>query len=214
MSVLSKMTKYCCTACKNKIGIETLGAIFSSELKGFVFNPAEIAAHKRQAAIVLTEVTNSVIMHEESIRKVNREVDSMIELFRMQLLSPNDFKDRYAPLSEQLEQLKAELPKLQARRDVLTISMTSQEDVMEESKDLAMRFDDMEEKQKRSIVETIVNRIEVGKDEVEITFLFNPNPKPLEDSASPTRSGLSPSPQSPLGTDRIRATNPSLFDGL
>ena len=47
MDVLSGTAKYGCTACKNKIGTDTLKAIFAAELQGFVFSSEEIRQHEK-----------------------------------------------------------------------------------------------------------------------------------------------------------------------
>jgi site-specific DNA recombinase len=193
MSVLSGTKKYCCTNCKNKIPIDTLNGIFISELKGYVFNPAEIEAHKRDAIEKLASFMAQIEGNREAVKKADKEIDKLIALHGEKLLDQVGFKKRYEPLREQIIALDEELPKLQAKHDVLAIALTSEEEVMyQASQGLAERFETMEHKEQRGIVETIVNKITVGSDEVEITFLFEPNSMP--------------SPHTPLGTDNKRAT--------
>lgn len=80
-------------------------------------------------------------------------------------------------LSERRAQIEDELPRLEAERDVLRIGMLSRDEVLDEAKDLAGKWPDLPWERRRQIVETITDRIVIGKEGVEITLLQMPSGK-------------------------------------
>lgn len=175
MVVPTGVKKYCCLVCKNKIGHDTLTAIFASELKGFVFDKQEVAAHRKDGQKELDRITLDISRREQRITKANQDMDMLIDLVRAGVLTMESFKERNQPNEQEIAELRKELPQLMGKRDAMQIALNSQEEVMQESQDLANRFTDMPLSEQRAIVETIVQNIKVAKDEVEISFLFNPN---------------------------------------
>jgi hypothetical protein len=80
----------------------------------------------------------------------------------------------HRPIAEQRAQVENELPRLEAERDVLRIGMLSREEVLDEAKDLAARWAELSWEHRRQIVETITDRIVIGKEGVEISLLQVP----------------------------------------
>jgi site-specific DNA recombinase len=216
MIVPSNVKKYCCMTCKNKIGHDTLKAIFASELKGFVFDEAEVTKHRKDGQKELDRLTLDISRREQQIAKANQDMDVLIEMVRVGVLSMEGFKTRNQPNEEEIAALKKELPQLMGQRDAMRVALTSQEEVMHVSRDLANRFEEMPQTEQRAIVETIVQTIKVAKDEVEISFLFNPSATrspevTVYDRPSPkgVRGGSKRlSSQTLLGTDSGLATLP------
>ncbi|HZF16983.1 MAG TPA: hypothetical protein VE046_13665, partial [Steroidobacteraceae bacterium] len=97
-------------------------------------------------------------------------------------------------------------PKTQAELDVLRISLLSQEEVMAKDRDLFARWPSLPPEEKRTIVETITEKIIVGSGDVSISLLYDPP----TDSSPPDSSGGGPS-SPPLGSTGILATQPQGF---
>ncbi|MEJ0066714.1 MAG: hypothetical protein WDM85_15915 [Caulobacteraceae bacterium] len=86
-------------------------------------------------------------------------------------LSKEDFARRHKPLSARRTQLEEELPRVQAELDVLRIGSLSREETLSEAQGLAERWSELAHEEKRQIIESITERIVIGKEEVEIHLL-------------------------------------------
>ncbi len=197
MYVLSGTAKYCCTACKNKIGTDTLEDIFAAELQGFVFSSEEIRQHEKAGEQELEALTQQIETHADLHKKVEGKLSALLELYEAKAIDTRGFKTRYEPLGAQLELLSKELPRLEGRRDALVQSLRSHAAVIAEAEGLSDRWSSLAHEEKRAIVETILERITVGKSDVEIIFALSPG-----GSLPPTTS---------LGTDNKKATPPQGF---
>jgi hypothetical protein len=74
MYVRTKSPKYVCRACKNKIPIVDLEAIFRDELKGFFANRDRIAEHLRNARDNRSEKETLLAAHEKSIQGIREDM--------------------------------------------------------------------------------------------------------------------------------------------
>jgi SMC interacting uncharacterized protein involved in chromosome segregation len=200
-----------------RVNNDTLKSIFASELKGFVFDETEVAAHRQDGQKELDQLTRDISPREQRIAKANQDMDVLIEMVRVGVLTMESFKERNQPNEEEIAMLRKELPQIMGQRDAMQVALTSQEEVMYESKDLANRFEQMPQSEQRVIVETIVERITATQDEVEISFLFNPSvtrtPEvTVYDRPSPSKGAGGESKivasQTLLGTDNKLATLP------
>jgi 5S rRNA maturation endonuclease (ribonuclease M5) len=81
----------------------------------------------------------------------------------------------YRPLEERQKQLEEEIPRLQADIDVLKINQVSSEAIMAEAKDLYGRWPQLSREEKQRIVESITEKIVIGKGEVSISLCYLPS---------------------------------------
>jgi len=168
MYVWTNSPKYVCTACRNKIPINDLEAVYREQLRHFLLSPSEIESHWKAADAEIIECERLVVSTRAELRK------RLYQLYLADGLSKEDFGRRHRPLSERRIQLEDELPRLQARLDVLRIGTLSQAEAVEEARDLSARWDNLPLEDKRQIVEAITDRIIVGRDDVEIRLLHLP----------------------------------------
>jgi len=162
-------------ACKNKIPIVDLDGIFFDELKDFFIAPGKIAAHLENSAQTLVDKEKLLSSQEREIQKVQEEMTRTHRLYLDEQLTSQGFGKLYKPLENQLEQLQAELPKIQAQIDLLKINNLSADEVVYEANILHSRWPKLPVEDKRKIVESLVDRITIGKDDIEITFAFLPS---------------------------------------
>ena len=186
MYVPSNSPKYTCRDCRNKIPVDDLEQIFKEELRAFVFSPAEISHHVEVGNERLKSLEELLFSLEAEHKKVNSEADKLVELYQANVLDKKGFGMRYEKLKLRLEQSDAEIPVVQAKRDVLRISLLSQEEVLVSTKDLIDRWDGLPESEKRHVIETIVERVTIGKGEVEFEFLYNPGSGSVPSNTPPS----------------------------
>lgn len=175
MYVRAKSPKYFCRKCCNKIGLQDLEEIVHSQLKGFFAKPDRIAKHLKEANQNLVEKERLLAAHEKEIQKVREEMANTHKLYLAGGITVQGFKEFYMPAEQRLNQLNAELPKLQAEVDFMKVNQLSADDVLHEANTLYTRWPKIPLDEKRKIAEALIEKIVIGKGEIDITFSYLPS---------------------------------------
>ncbi len=174
MYVHSNSPKYICNKCRNKIPIEDLDGVFHDQLKSFFFSSDELQEHLTKAHDGIREKDDLIQVLEKEHRKVTTEMDEVYQLYLGKHLNRDGFGKRYQPLEQRRAQIDEQIPALQAEVDLMKISYLSSEEIVSEARDLYTRWLSLSFAERRSIVETIVERIEIEKDSVSIHLHYIP----------------------------------------
>ena len=175
MYVKANSPKYVCQKCLNKIPVVDLEAIFHDELKAYFAAPESIAKHLAEANKNLTEKQNLLRKHRNDIQKLREEMTRTHRLYLDGQVTSQGFGQFYKPAEERLNQLLAELPKLEAEIDHMQVNNLSAEEVIAEAEALYANWPRLPVENKRRIVESIVEKITIGKDEIDITLSYLPS---------------------------------------
>jgi site-specific DNA recombinase len=171
--------KYICRKCWNKIPIVDLEAIVHEELKAFFSAPEQVAANLQKAHQNLADKENLLQTHRTEIQKVRDEMTRTHRLYLDGQITSQGFGQFYKPAEERLNQLLAELPKLEAEVAHLKVTDVSVEEVTSEAKKLYTQWPKLPLETKRGILESIVEKITVGKDEIDLTLSYLPSSEEL-----------------------------------
>jgi site-specific DNA recombinase len=188
MYVSANSPKYFCRKCCNKIPIVDLENIVKGELKAFFNQPTRIAEHLQEADRNLSEKSALLEAHRKEIQKVRDEMARTHKLYLAEQITAQGFGAFYKPAEERLNQLLAELPKLEAEVDFLQVNKLSSDDVIHESNTLHERWPSMAQPDKRKIVEALIEKVVIGNGEIDITFSHLPSSE--EQCKSQQRLGL------------------------
>ena len=97
--------------------------------------------------------------HQESIRKIREEMQRTHRLYVEGNITSQGFGDFYKPAEERLNQLAAELPKVQAEVDLLRVNEISTEDVVKEANSLYDRWPSLPLDDRRKIAEAFTTKM-------------------------------------------------------
>jgi site-specific DNA recombinase len=192
MYVPSNSPKYVCKACRNKIAIVDLEGIFTDEIRDYSFSTERIKAYLDQADGALIEKQRLLEHQKAEAQKARTEIDRVYRLYQEGQLDPTGFGKFYKPLEERRTQLEADIPRLEAEIDTGKVETLSAEEVALQAQQLHQLWPAMEPDEKRKIVETITERIVVGKDDINITLCYLP---PCKDMAKRWRKGWDSNPR-------------------
>lgn len=179
MYVRANSPKYICRKCCNKIPIVDLENIVKGELKLFFGHRDRVSQHLENAARNLTEKTAALEIHRNEIQKVRDEMTRTHRLYLDGQITAQGFGDFYKPAEERLNQLRAELPKLEAEVDLLKVNKLSTDDVVHESDTLHQRWPKMPLDDKRKVVEALIEKLVIGDGEIDITYSCLPTSEEL-----------------------------------
>jgi site-specific DNA recombinase len=167
--------KYLCRACNNKIAIVDLENVFHQKLKGFFADPEQLTAHLRQSEETLKQKEALIVVHQQTIEKIRAEMKRTFQLYQDGHITPQGFGEFYKPAEEQLNQLVAELPRLQGETDAMRVNHISKEDVLTEADTLYHRWPGLPIDDRRKIAETLCEKITIGEGKIRITFTSSPS---------------------------------------
>ena len=179
MYVFSRSPKYVCPKCRNKITIEDIEGVFHDELHDFFVSQEKIKAHLESANQNLADKKNRLEAHNRQIEKVHAEMRKTYQLYQADHITPEGFGKVYRPLEDQDRALTAELPKLQAEVDAIEMRQISAEEVFAEATALHRKWPHFGQEEKRRIIESIVEKITLSGDTIDITWSYLPSSEEL-----------------------------------
>lgn len=179
MYVPSNSPKYICPKCKNKIPTIDLEEIFQEQLKEFVVSPDDITEYLNKTDKTISEKEQLLRALSEELNNLENETDGFIRLFVDKKLTSEEFGKRNNPLALRKQQIQEQLPEIQAEIDFLKIQHLSSDEILSEAKDLYSRWSKLSYQEKRTISETITEKIIIGKDEIQINLSYLPQSSKL-----------------------------------
>jgi site-specific DNA recombinase len=171
--------KYICRTCRNKIAVGDLEAVFHEQLRDFFLSPEDVAKHLGKADEEIKAKEERLSGLDGELTKVRQDMEKVYRLYITDQISPEGFGRTYRPLEERLKGLEEELPRLQGALDFLKVQLLGRDEILAETRDLYARWPTLTAQEKQAIVEAIVEKIQVGKDVVEIDL--SPFPYSAED---------------------------------
>ena len=96
------------------------------------------------------------------------------QLYQSDQVTPEGFGKLYRPLEDQERSLAAKLPKLPRELDALEMHQLAADEVAAEATDLYKRWPAFTPPEKRRIIESITEKIVVGKEDINITLCYLP----------------------------------------
>ncbi len=175
MYVPSTMTnKYVCQKCRNKIPSIDLENIFYHQIKTQFLSSSEIEKYLKKVHHEINEKEELFETLQKEEKRVNSELDFIYELRKNGDMEPKEYRKRNSALHERRKQLQEEIPSLQSEIDYIKIAYLSSDQILNEARDLHTRWPELNIQSKRQIVENITNKINIGKNQIDIDLSYLP----------------------------------------
>jgi site-specific DNA recombinase len=171
--------KFHCRKCNHKIAQADLDDIVRNELHAFFGTPERTSVHMSDAKRNVTEKTEALEAQTLEIQKVRDEMTRTHRLYVDGHITPQGFGEFYKPAELRLNQLQTGLPKLEAEVAFLKINHVSAEEVLNEARTLYDQWPKLSTDDKRKIAESVIEKIVVGKGEIDITLSYLPSSEEL-----------------------------------
>ena len=211
MIVPSQSKKYVCRSCKNRIPMDVLEDCFLTEISAAGITSDDLDLRRKQADTKVVELSSFIETHHETIQKVDRDIDTLLDLYQKQALDENEFKLRYEKHKGRKQELAEELPRLMARREAIEASMMNAEKAIKETTGVLEKWCGLSRENKRLLIESILQRVDISEDEIEFTFLYEPTTPPASSNPPNNPSSSNPPNPSPTQRGRAKATQPHGF---
>ncbi len=102
-------------------------------------------------------------------------MDKLYHLYQADEISRDGFGARYSPLEERTKQITDQMPHLQGEIDFLKVQYLSSDEILSEARDIYSRWPDLEQSEKRQIIENILQKIVIGQEDVAISLCYLPS---------------------------------------
>lgn len=179
MYVPSNSPKYTCPDCRNKVGVNDLEDVFHEQLKSFLFSETEVAHYFDKANMAIEEKEQLWQTLAEEEKLVQSDMDQIMQLYLKGNIPQESFSHYFQPIDERMKQVRSQLPELQAEVDFLKIQHLSSDQIIHEAKDLHARWPVLTFEEKRKIIETITEKITIGKSDISINLCYLPTASEL-----------------------------------
>jgi site-specific DNA recombinase len=167
---------YRCKTCKTKIPAADLDDIYYSQLKSFLCTETTFADYLDQSNEVLKGKEQLIKQMQAEATKLRKRMDELVNMRVEGDLTKEAFRTHHKPLEEQLHQIEAQLPELEAEVDFLKIQHLSSDTILEDARSLYARWPELPFEEKRSITEIITEKITIGKTDVSLSLAYLPTP--------------------------------------
>jgi chromosome segregation ATPase len=147
-------------------------------------SPQQVAQRLEDAKKHLVENEEELAALQNQIHKAREEMRRMVNLYAEGHLTKQAIGEFCKPAEERLNQMLARLPKLEADVARLKVKQVSAEEVAHEAQTLYEKWPQLDIDRRRSIVETVFERIELkdgenGRTKIAITFSGLPSSEEL-----------------------------------
>jgi len=171
--------KFHCRACNRKVPVEDFEQLMREELHQFYGSPQQVAVRLSDAKKHRDENEAALATLQRQIQKVRDEMNQTHKLYLEGQITPQGFGQFYKPAEERLNQMLEGLPKLEAEVNRLKVTQVSIEEVVHEARLLYTEWPKMDADRKRSIVETVFEKIKIGEGKINITYSGLPSSEEL-----------------------------------
>ena len=176
--------KFHCRKCKRKVPVEGLEQRMREELHLFYGAPQQVAKRLEDSKKHLVENEEELAALQRQIQKARDEMQKMVNLYVEGLMSKQAMGQFCKPAEERLNQMMIRLPNLEAEVARLKVKQVSSEVVAHDAQTLYEQWPKLDIDRKRSIVESVFERIELkngenGRTKIAITFSGLPSSEEL-----------------------------------
>ena len=174
MYVRADYPKYFCRKCNHKIDLEKLEAVMHEALREHFGQPERVNTLLTDSQQGLTEKEATLSAQQREVEKVRADMTRTHRLYLDGHVTAQGFGDFYKPAEERLNQLVAERARLEGELAHLRVRRVSADEVVADARGMYERWPQMSAAEKRQVVETMVERITIGPDEIDITYAYQP----------------------------------------
>jgi site-specific DNA recombinase len=182
MYVYTESPVYKCKKCKRKIRVSDLDEIYHDQLKSFLLTDQDIEAINDKSETTIAEKEALLRTVRDEYATLTKNVENWLSLRISGEFTKADFARVYKPAEQRLRQIEKEIPALEAERDFLKIQSVSNDTVTQEAKDLYQSWTKMPFEEKRTIIETITDKIIIDTESINIALSYIPTTHPFQNA--------------------------------
>lgn len=174
MYVPSNSPKYVCYDCRRKITKDDLEEIFKIELQSFLNSKERIAEYLNGIFDEIKYKAAEIESLKAQKLKLDNKVESLLNLHMEGQIPTHKFKSFFDPVNERIEQITQQIPILENEINLIGEQQVSAEKIFEIARSTHNNWENMEYVEKRKIVESVVDSVIIGEEEIEFNLNYVP----------------------------------------
>lgn len=175
MYVFTESPMYKCKKCRRKIDVRDIDEIYHEQLKSFLLTDSDAPTISAQTNAHIAEKKTLLKTVSAEYEKLLKKTEKYTNMRMNEELSKEEFARFYKPTEQRLRQLEEQTPEIEAEIDFLKIQALSSDTILQDAKDLYHNWNNLPFDEKRSVVETITEKIVIHADTIDIHLSYLPN---------------------------------------
>ena len=160
----------CNKSCGNLIHKEDLEEVFKNELYSYSASPQNVDSYFDKLKKIINAKERELQTLKRKKNQLNEKIEQLLELHIQGQIKTESFHTYHAKPYEQLIQVEESIVELEGEILGFSTKKSSTNTIIQEAQNLYEKWDNLNHDQKRSVIETIVEKIIVDKDEIEINL--------------------------------------------
>lgn len=189
---------YVCQKCLEKIPKEVLETLFIQQASSFLIDENKVAEVLEKQTSKYQEALDLLKISEDRLLQVTNKITGCLELFHADAIGINEVKIQMKPLEEQKEELTQSISEQQEAVRMYKQDTTKVAEIIADGQSLAEEWEKFDFDRKRSIIESMIERITVKGKEITFDLVY------LKNIISPKKGvrNFKDSMPPPTGTDK------------
>jgi len=175
----------CANCCGNRIDKDDLEEVFRSQLYSYSASQENVDTYFNRVHVIINDKQKEYNNLKKEQERLNKHIEGILLLHTEGKIKTEAFHTYHQKPYEQLKQVESTLEELEMELTVHSVGKKSTEEVITIAKNLYEKWPELGHNEKRSIIETITNKIIIGIDTIDIKLF-----KLLPDGYHPSLSEL------------------------
>lgn len=173
-----RIPRYRCRGCRSKINEDILLQGLQDGLNRIIVHPEQLQAETKDDTETIVNRRERLKSLRTTLAGVERKIASVYELQSDQIITKDDFAERYKVLKVQKQQLQDEIPRLEAEISYMQVNEIAKKHLLDRATTLSALWDTLSSSAKDKIVKEVVSRIVVNKESINFELFYLPELMP------------------------------------
>ena len=160
----------CHSSCGNLIRKDDIEAIFRNELHSYTVSEDRVNNYFKRLKVILKDRQKQLQKLRKEKDKLDKQIESILLLHAEGKIATEAFHTYHQKPYEQLQQVEASIAELERDISYDSVAEKSTNEILTLAKNLFEKWEDLTHEQKREVIETITEKIIIGKDEIDINL--------------------------------------------
>jgi len=160
----------CHKSCGNLIRKDDIEEIFRNELHSYTVSEDRVDSYFKRLKVILKDRQKQLQKLRREKDKLDKQIESILLLHAEGKIATEAFHTYHQKPYEQIQQVEASISELERDISFDNVAEKSTNEVLELARNLFEKWEHLTHEQKREVIETITEKIIIGKEEIDINL--------------------------------------------
>ncbi|WP_027879263.1 recombinase family protein [Mesoflavibacter zeaxanthinifaciens] len=159
---------FCDKRCGNKVNREDLEEVFQSQLHSYTVSQAEIQNYEINILNIIQQKEREYSRLLKTRDALEKKIQKLLDLHLEGQIPTKSFKEHHDTPYKQLQEVKGHIQEIENEKTLLENQKSVVEETISDAINLYQSWSTLDHNQKRQVIETVVNKIIVGIQDISI----------------------------------------------